>query len=362
MFRTGFLPLALSLCLCGVSWNRLQVSATESSENILNASYHKPSPPVNLSLKSHNFKTVLTWTYVNKTSEATNFTVQFRDYQTAQWQLFPPCSNIALYHCDVTEAFSVNLSTSNSYYAKVKAITKFEESQFVLTERFSFQQNATIGAPTVDISVHGHKVVLRCIYPFVTKLTTATGRKVDHDLRCDICVWQEGHNELKNCATRKSKFKLNITQPKFTPCVSARVNSMQWEMKTEWSTQKCFQVQFLSLHEKILFGHVAAIAFFIGLITVSIIWIFVKKELVLPKSLMLIVKAIKPYADMKIEEDAVSVVIKCEDVCPVESNDFYEEVAKPISNPDVTEPLTVDLKYAGKGWPYDQPQTLLNIT
>ncbi|XP_059501718.1 interferon lambda receptor 1 isoform X2 [Stegostoma tigrinum] len=322
---------------------------------------HKLSPPVNLSLKSHNFKTILTWADVNKTSETTNFTVQFRDYQTAQWQLFPPCSNIALYHCDVTDAFSVNLSTANSYYAKVKAITKFEESQFVLTKRFSFQQNATIGAPTVDILVRGHQVFLRCIYPFFPKLTTATGRNIDHNFRCDICVWQEGRNESKNCPTRKSKLKLNITQPGVTLCVSARVNPKQWKMKTEWSTQKCFQVRSLSLQE-ILLVLLAVIAFSLGFITVRIIWKFVKKELVLPKSLMLIVKAINPYADMKIEEDSVSVVIKYEDVCPVESNDFYEEVTKPISNPEVTEPLSVDLKYAGKGWPYDQPQTLLSIT
>uniref|UniRef100_UPI00398E4A68 interferon gamma receptor 1-like n=1 Tax=Pristiophorus japonicus TaxID=55135 RepID=UPI00398E4A68 len=356
MFRSGFLSFTLPLCLCCLPRDSLGVSALSQKSN---SSYHELPPPVNLSLTSYNFKTTLTWAYADETSEKTNFTVQFRDYQTAQWQLFPPCSNIALARCDVTKAFNMKLTALNSYYAKVKAVTQFQESQFAFTERFCFKENATIGAPTVEVQVHGQQVILRCIYPVVAKLTTETGLKVNRDFRCNICIWQDGNNELKNCRIRKSRWKLNITQPRVTLCVSARVNSKQWKMKEEWSTQKCFKVQSLNLQETLIVL-LAVVAFFLGFVTVSVLWKLLKKELVLPKSLMLIVKAINPYVDMKIEED-VSVVIKYEEVIPVECDHFFEEAARPISNPEITEPLTVDLKYAGKNWSYDRPQTLLNF-
>ncbi|XP_067839954.1 interferon gamma receptor 1-like [Heptranchias perlo] len=357
MFVSGF--LSLTLCLCCVSRDSLGVSALLQKSN---SSYHELPPPVNLSLTSYNFKTTLTWAYVDETPETTNFTVQFKDYQTVQWQLFPPCSNIASHHCDVTKAFNMNLTALNSYYAKVKAITQFQESQFAFAERFQFKENATIRSPTVEVMVHGQQVILRCIYPAVANLTTENGLKVNHDFRCNICIWLEGTNELpkKNCAIRKSRWKFNITQPRVTVCVSARVNSKQWKMKGEWSIQKCFKVQSLNLQESLIV-FLAVIALFLGLVTVSILCKLLKKELVLPKSLVLIVKAINPYVDMKIEEDAVSVVIKCEEVIPVECDIFFEEVGKQITNPEITEPLTVDLKYAGKDWAYDRPQTLLNV-
>ncbi|XP_067882152.1 interferon gamma receptor 1-like [Heterodontus francisci] len=369
MLRSGFLSLTLSLCLCCVPRDSLGLSALlqksnsrGSSENVLNTSDRKLPPPVNLSLTSYNFKTILTWAYVNETPETTNFTVQCRDYLTAQWQPYPPCSNTTLHHCDVTKAFNVNLTASNSYYAKIKAITQFQESQFVFTERFNFHKNGILSAPTVEVTVRGQEVFLSCIYPVVANLTTETGWKVNHDFRCNICVWQEGNNELpkKNCRIRKSKLKLTITQPRVTLCVSAQVNSKQWKMKAEWSTQKCFQVNSLNLQETLIVP-LAVITFFLGLVTVSIVWKLLKKQLVLPRSLMLIVKAINPYLDMKTEEDAVSVVIKYEEVTPVECDLFFEEVAKPITNPEITEPLTEDMKYAGKDRAYDRAQTLLNV-
>ncbi|XP_078068711.1 uncharacterized protein LOC144493531 isoform X2 [Mustelus asterias] len=282
--------------------------------------------------------------------------------KTGHWQLFPPCSNIALHHCDVTKAFSVNLTASNSYYTKIKAITQLHQSQFTFTERFSFKQNATLGAPTVDIKVRGQQIFLRCIYPVVPNLITVTGRKVDRDFRCNICVEQKGPHELpkKICSNRKSNLKLNITQSRITLCVTAQVSSKKWKMEAEWSTTKCFQVQSLNLQETLIILLVV-ITFSLGLVVASMIWKLLKKELVLPKSLMLIVKAINPYVDMKMEEDAVSVVIKYEEVIPVECDHFFEEVAKPISKPEVTESLTVNLKYAGKDWTYDRPQTLLNV-
>ncbi|XP_041044311.1 interferon gamma receptor 1-like isoform X1 [Carcharodon carcharias] len=369
MSRSGFLTLTLSLWLCRVSRDSLRVSALKEgnnsrgwSETILNAGDHEPPPPVNLSLISHNFKTILTWAYVNEAPEETNFTVEFMDYLTAQWQLFPSCSNIALHHCDVTKAFSLNLTPTNSYYTKIKAITQFQDSQFAFTKRFNFKQNATIGAPMVEVKVHGQQISLRCIYPVVPNLTMQDGQKIDHDFKCNICVWQKGHNELpkKNCRYRKSKLKLNIKQPRVTLCVSARVITEEWKIKADWSTPKCFQVQSLNLQETLVIL-LAVIAFFLGLVAASIIWKLLKKELVLPTSLMLIVKAIKPYVDMKTEDDAVSVVIKYEEVIPVECDHFFEEVAKPMTNPEITEPLTVDLKYAGKDWAYDRPQTLLDV-
>ncbi|XP_051881011.1 interferon gamma receptor 1-like [Pristis pectinata] len=353
MFGTGI--LRLSLCLCCVSWDGVVASALGQNRS----GYHELPPPVNLSLISYNFKTILTWAYEDKTPDATNFTVEARNYRTAQWELFSPCSNISSHSCDVTKAFSVNLSALSSYYAKVKAITHFQESQFALTDRFSFKENATLGAPTVDVTVHGQEVTLRCIFPHVEKLSTETGLNINNDFKCKICVEREGHNILANCSIKRSRLKFNVTQSRVTLCVSAQVNSEQWKMKAEWSRQKCFEVYSLNLQETLIIL-LAVVAFILGLATASILWKLLKKELVLPKSLILIVKAINPHVE-KIEEDAVSIVIKYEEVIPVEHDLIFEEVAKPSTCPENREPHAVDLKYAGKICAYDRPQNLENV-
>ncbi|XP_069743319.1 interleukin-10 receptor subunit beta-like isoform X4 [Narcine bancroftii] len=265
MFGTGI--LSFSFCLCCVVRETLAGSAVGQDDS----GDHELLPPMNLSVTSYNFKTILTWSYVDKTTDTTFFTVETRNYQSAQWQLFSPCSNISSHSCDVTKAFSVNLSPLSSYYAKVKATTYFQESLYAITDRFSFKENATLGPPTVDVMVHGQQVTLKCIFPRVEKLNTETGLNVNNDFKCKICVGQKGHNKL-----------------------------------------------------------------------------------------IFIVKAINPHVE-KIEEDAVSVVIKYEKMISSDHDLTFEEVAKPSTCPENTESHTSDLKYAGKAHEYDRPQNLENL-
>ncbi|XP_069743315.1 interferon gamma receptor 1-like isoform X2 [Narcine bancroftii] len=320
---------------------------------------HELLPPMNLSVTSYNFKTILTWSYVDKTTDTTFFTVETRNYQSAQWQLFSPCSNISSHSCDVTKAFSVNLSPLSSYYAKVKATTYFQESLYAITDRFSFKENATLGPPTVDVMVHGQQVTLKCIFPRVEKLNTETGLNVNNDFKCKICVGQKGHNKLANCSIKRSRWKFNVTRSNVTLCVSAQVNSEQWKMKAEWSKQKCFKIHFLNLQD-ILIILFAVITIILGFSTINLLWKLFQKELVLPKSLIFIVKAINPHVE-KIEEDAVSVVIKYEKMISSDHDLTFEEVAKPSTCPENTESHTSDLKYAGKAHEYDRPQNLENL-
>ncbi|XP_072911885.1 interferon gamma receptor 1-like isoform X1 [Hemitrygon akajei] len=347
--------LALSLCLSCVSRHCAAVPALgrDSSD------YQGLPPPVNLSLSSYNFKTILTWDYVGQTPATTNFTVEARNYEKAQWAVFSPCSSISSHFCDVTEAFSVNLSATSSYYAKVKAVTQFQESQFALTDRFSFKDNATLGAPTVAVAIRGQEVTLRCIYPRVGNVTTKTGLNINNDFKCKICVEQEGHNVLANCSIRRLKLKFKVTHSRVTLCVSAQVNSEKWKMKAEWSRKKCFKVYSLNLQE-ILIALLAVIAFALGLASAAILWKLLKKEAVLPKSLILIVKAIKPHVE-KIEEDTVSIVIKYEEVSSGERDNITEEVTKPSTGPEEPEPHVAEVKYAGKVYEYDRPQNLGNV-
>ncbi|XP_062929222.1 interferon gamma receptor 1-like [Mobula hypostoma] len=353
MFATGI--LGLSLCLCCVTRHGAAVPAL----GLNSSGYQGLPPPVNLSLSSYNFKTILTWDYVDQTPVTTSFTVEAMNYQTAQWAVFSPCSNISSCFCDVTEAFSVNLSATSWYYAKVKAITQFQESQFALTHRFSFKDNATLGAPTVDVMIHGQEVTLRCIYPHVGNLSTKTSLNINNDFKCKICFGQERHNVLANCSIKRLKRKFNVTQSRVTLCVSAQVSSEEWKMKAEWSRKKCFKVYSLNL-QAILIVPLAVVAFALGLATAGILWKLLKKEAVLPKSLILIVKAIKPHVE-KIEEDTVSIVIKYEEVSSGEHDHITEEVTEPSTSPEEPEPHAAELKYTGKVCEYDRPQNLENV-
>lgn len=323
-----------------------------------NSGYHEHPPPVNLSLTSSDFKTILTWAYAGKPSNATKFTVETMNYRTALSQLFSPCSNIQSYSCDVTEAFSVNLSALSSYYAKVKAVTHHHESQFASTARFTFKENGTLSAPTVNITVRGQNVTLRCIFPHIETRTEA-GLNVNKDFKCNICVGQEGHNILANCSIKRSRLELRVRQSRVTLCVIAQVNSERWKMKAEWSSQRCFRVQSLNLQDTLIVLF-AVVGFILGLASVIILWKLSKKKLVLPKSLILIVKAINPLME-KIEEDTVSVVIKYEELIPVAHDLISEEVAKPSTCAENREPPAVDLKYAGKICAYDRPQNMGNF-
>lgn len=53
----------------------------------------------------------------------------------------------------------------------------------------------TLSAPTVNITVRGQNVTLRCIFPHIETRTEA-GLNVNKDFKCNICVGQEGHNIL----------------------------------------------------------------------------------------------------------------------------------------------------------------------
>ncbi|XP_078256332.1 uncharacterized protein LOC144594039 [Rhinoraja longicauda] len=353
MFGTGI--ASLYFCLCCFTVDGLVVSAHGQD----NSGYHQHPPPVNLSLTSSDFKTILKWAYVGKSPSATTFTVETMNYRTGHWQLFSPCSNISSYSCDVTEAFSMNLSALSSYYAKVKAVTHFHESQFASTARFSFKENATLSAPIVDIMVHGKQVTLRCMFPHIETRSTEASLNINKDFKCNICVGQEGHNILANCSIRRSRLKLRVRQSRITLCVSAQVNSENWQMKAEWSSQRCFRVQSLNLQDTLIVLF-AVVGFILGIASVSILWKLSKKKLVLPKSLVLIVKAINPLVE-KIEEDTVSVVIKYEELIPVAHDLISEEVAKPSTCAENREPPADDPKYAGKICAYDRPQNLENI-
>ncbi|XP_007891177.1 interferon gamma receptor 1 [Callorhinchus milii] len=353
MYLNGFLSLSLCLSLVQVSWASTEVAVLLQDKN--NSSQHELSPPINLSINSYNLKTILIWDY---DIPETYFRVECKDYRTSRWKPFPPCSKISTHYCDVTKPFTENLTASSMYYAKVKAVKHLQESAFAFTPMFSYKHNGTIGPPTTRVMVYTPlQATVKCEYPLVANLTTKNGFKVKPKFTCNICIWPEtSHKKPQRiCKITKSNWTMNISQS--TWCVSAQVNSVSWEMKGMWSKPQCFKhstqeylILFLVLIAPIVTLLVIANVFLLGK--------FLRKEQVLPKSLLLIVKGMHPYIDMKTEKDSISVVIKHEKVIPNECDIFYEEAEKSSANPESNEQHVPGHKYAEKDWMYDRPQLI----
>ncbi|XP_059839065.1 uncharacterized protein LOC132401164 isoform X1 [Hypanus sabinus] len=353
-----------SLCLCllmaAPSWGQLEIST-----------------PVNLTVKSHDFHTVLKWD-VRNSSERTRFNVEFREYVTAEWK--PVCVNVWTRYCDLSNVFIASEDQVGGYYARVKAVTGLQESKFAYTNRFTFAQNASLGAPIVWLRADGSQLTVEVKYP---PLNSTSNSGLQESLSYHVYCRRPNQTD-PICLALTPENPLH--QEEFvegTVCVSAEVEISAIHLTGKKSNETCLSMSQRSYSDSAILtwpypqkcdyydqndddeedyedddytrkdddGKVkdpedtvaAAAAISTVVIVLLLIFIFVgiylcksKKKLVLPKSLVQVIVSDRQYNVMnsKHEESSVCVVVKPEEVTsvPDDSHDFQVQEETLISS------------------------------
>ncbi|XP_072102025.1 interferon gamma receptor 1-like [Mobula birostris] len=309
IWRSSTLACAFCLCLLTAAQSRGQLEF---------------SAPVNLSIKSHDFRTVLKWD-VHNSSEETRFNVEFFEYGTSEWK--PVCVNVLTHSCDLSNVFVISENQLGGYYARVKAVTALQESEFAYTSRFTFGQNATLGAPVVLLAADGRQLTVQVKYPALNSTSESVlWNSLYYNVYCrhpnqtnPVCLELSPENPL---------YQRDFVEG--TVCVSAEVELPLFNLVGKKSNEKC-----LRMPENNISATTAAIS---TTLVIVLLLIFIpvgiylrkcRKEFVLPKSLAHIIVSERPYNVMnsKHEESSICVVVKAEEVTsvPDDSHDFQDQ-------------------------------------
>lgn len=231
-------PLLLALCLLSSTWSLGQLEFLA---------------PVNLSIESQDFHTVLKWDVLNS-SGTTRFNVDFRDYETVGWK--PLCLNISTHYCDLSNVFIATRESISGYYGRVKAVTALQQSKFAQTNRFTFSQNATLGPPIVQLAAHGNHLTVEVKYP----VYNSTSRNVPFNL-LKYNVYCRHQNQTNPICLRMSPRKPleQIQVPEGNICVSAEVYASALNLKGKKSDETCVRIYLSNLPGTLLILFVAEV-------------------------------------------------------------------------------------------------------
>ncbi|XP_051880993.1 interferon gamma receptor 1-like isoform X2 [Pristis pectinata] len=292
-------------------------------------------PPVNLSIESQDFHTVLKWDVLNS-SETTRFNVDFRDYETVDWK--PVCLNISTHHCDLSNVFVAAQESRSGYYGRVQAVTALQESKFAYTNRFTFGQNATLGPPIVQLAAHGNQLTVEVKYP----VHNSTSHNVPFNL-LSYNVYCRHQNQTNPICLRMTPRKplQQVEVPEGNICVSAEVHLSTLNLKGKKSDETCLRIYLHTLPVTTVVIPTILICVLVVISIPVVIYLFkCKKKLKLPKSLAHIVVSDQTYnvISPKSEESSVCVLLKPEEVTdvPHDSSRFQdqEEVINTLDNVD----------------------------
>ncbi|XP_048452829.1 interferon gamma receptor 1-like isoform X3 [Rhincodon typus] len=326
----------------------------------------KISPPVNLSVTSYNFHTVLKWDVVD-TSRNSWFNVEIKNYSFSQWRPFLPCLNVSTHHCDLSDGF-VPDEDKLGYYARVNMVTESQKSDFVSTNRFIFKLNATLGPPDVKLRADNNHIIVEVNYTLPNTIVKRNAKILKTSLLYNIWYWHPEKPKLEDsiCNSKKTLHKIQV--PTGATCVSAEVYLQDLNLKGNRSQEICLQI-----HP----SNVSVFPFVISVVTIlAIVFIiiatlfichFVKKKQVLPKVLVhrIMGERGKAYMDVNMESDesnlselkglektlAVPEVDQCdetqEDLTKPPSDIFVDQVNTDVND---SEPVNADLDdpYAAK--------------
>ncbi|XP_062925190.1 interferon gamma receptor 1-like [Mobula hypostoma] len=221
IWRSSTLACAFCLCLLTAAQSRGQLGF---------------SAPVNLSIKSHDFHTVLKWD-VHNSSEETRFNVDFFGYGTSEWK--PVCVNVSTHSCDLSNVFVISENHLGGYYARVKAVTALQESEFAYTSRFTFGQNATLGAPVVLLAADGRQLTVQVKYPALNSISESVlWNSLYYNVYCR-------HPNQTNPVCLELSPENPLYQGDFvegTVCVSAEVELPSFNLIGKKSKEKCLRM------------------------------------------------------------------------------------------------------------------------
>ncbi|XP_072410485.1 uncharacterized protein [Chiloscyllium punctatum] len=205
------------------------------------------SPPVNLSITSHNFHTVLKWDVIDP-SRNMRFNVKIKNYSISTWTPFLPCLNISTSYCDLSDGFLPE-GGKLGYYAQVNAVTETQKSDFVSTNRFTFNSNATIGPPDVKLKADNTDVIAE-VYFMLANSTKERNAKILNKLSYNI-YWHSETSKLENeiCNSKNTYHRIQV--PTGNICVSAEVYLEDLHLKGNRSQKRCLQTQSSNLSDSV---------------------------------------------------------------------------------------------------------------
>ncbi|XP_041044403.1 uncharacterized protein LOC121278245 [Carcharodon carcharias] len=163
-------------------------------------------------------------------------------YNFPKWKPFLPCSNISTYQCDLSEAFIPRESERNGYFAKVNAVTESQKSSFAHTYRFTFDNNATLGPPTVHLKADEVEITVEINYT-VPNFTVNMIRRIFKILSYNIYYRNSENPEQENKICREKNPYIKIKVPVGVTCVSAEVCLDALKVKGERSQETCLQIK-----------------------------------------------------------------------------------------------------------------------
>ncbi|XP_032876870.1 interleukin-22 receptor subunit alpha-2-like isoform X2 [Amblyraja radiata] len=278
-------------------------------------------PPVNLSIESRDFHTVLKWEVAD--GNLTNFNVSYREYEYDVWKSV--CSNILTHYCDLSNVFVAQITSG--YYTKVQAFTASQKSQIVLTNRFTFGQNATLSPPTVLLAANGNNLIVEVKYPALNSISSNVPFNL---LSYNVCCLY-GHGQV--CKKYRSQ-KLHFQVLEGEVCVFAEVHALKFDLKGNKSEQACLEIHSSNLSVPAVVIPTVLI-FVIMVISISALIYFLKckKKLALPKSLAHIIVNEKVYhvINPKSEESSECVLIKSEEMTKDTEIDLNHELQEEVT-------------------------------
>ncbi|XP_078255854.1 interferon gamma receptor 1-like isoform X2 [Rhinoraja longicauda] len=288
---------------------------------------HAIPPPVNLSIQSHDFHTVLKWE-VPDVNRRTRFNVCFREYEAEDWK--PVCLNISTHYCDLSNAFVPNQELISGYYTKIQAFIGSQTSESALTNRFTFGQNATLGPPSVLLAANGNDLTVEVKYPALNSRSS----NVSFDFLSYIvyCRKQDHHKQTCREMTPKEQ-KQHFHVSEGVVCVSAKVQASIFGLKGNKSEETCLRIRLSNLSVSTVVIP-TVLVFVILVISISALIYFhvCKKKLVLPKSLAHIIVNEKAYhvINPKTEERSQCVLLKPEEVTKDTEIDLNHELQEKV--------------------------------
>ncbi|GCC24231.1 hypothetical protein chiPu_0002631 [Chiloscyllium punctatum] len=221
------------------------------------------------------------------------FNVKIKNYSISTWTPFLPCLNISTSYCDLSDGFLPE-GGKLGYYAQVNAVTETQKSDFVSTNRFTFNSNATIGPPDVKLKADNTDVIAE-VYFMLANSTKERNAKILNKLSYNIYWHSETSklNEEQSCPMEEMYEDYNLTTDIY--------EYYDDEYPDNEDDQKVEEHRILPFIMTLVI--VLGIAF--SLIATLFICHFVKKKQVLPKFLVhrIMGERGKAYMDANMESD-----------------------------------------------------------
>ncbi|XP_063299345.1 interferon gamma receptor 1 [Pelobates fuscus] len=307
-----------TICLSAQGTSKhFSVTGEKSKEiclDLQNDNARKISPPFNVTIKSYNLFTTVSWEY-EITSAVPYFQVETKDSGHGNWTVVKRCRRISQQYCDLSKIFTGPIQ---SYHVRVKAFLGTEASKYAAAYDFNLIYDGIIGPPTLNATLVDNKIGLEIWHPLVP--TTEQGPKTIGDIYDDFeyKVYLTGNDKSEFVASDCDNLGCiaEIVPPAKSEdvCMLARGHSNHWAVISEESKEICIHINDMdkreNLQNKITLITALTLFFALLLMIGCIFYILkvIKKENILPPSLGYVVTSIKPPISLIAEKSKYSQV------------------------------------------------------